>query len=262
MKPQFHDVELSHDDVKVESDAMRILIVNVNTTTAVTDGIVTAAQEVAEPNTEIIGLTPTIGADSVEGNFESYLAAVAVMNEVLQYDGPFDAVVQAGFGEHGKEGLQELLDVPVIDITEAAAHVAYMLGWRYSVVTTLQRTVPLIEDRLLTAGLMARCASIRSTGLGVLELEDVRIAQEAIEREARVAIERENADVIVLGCGGMAGLDSQLEKKLGVPVVDGVKAGIKLAESLVSLELSTSKLLTYAPPRVKVVSGWPLRAQS
>ena len=46
------------------------------------------------------------------------------MDAVTRYDGPFDAVVQAGFGEHGREGLQELLDVPVVDITEAAGHVA------------------------------------------------------------------------------------------------------------------------------------------
>lgn len=70
--------------------------------------------------TEIIGLTPFFGADSVDGNFESYLAAVAMMDAVQSYEGPYDAVIQAGFGEHGREGLQELLNVPVVDITEAA----------------------------------------------------------------------------------------------------------------------------------------------
>ena len=125
----------------------------------------------AGPGTEILPLTPDIGADSVEGNFESYLAAVAVMDAVTRYPDPYDAVIQAGFGEHGREGLQELLDVPVVDITEAAAHVACLLGHKYSVVTTLDRAVPLIEDRLKLAGLDARCASVRSSGLSVLELE-------------------------------------------------------------------------------------------
>ena len=118
-----------------------------------------------------MALTPDFGAESVEGNFESYLAAVAVMDRVLSYSEPYDAVIQAGYGEHGREGLQELLDVPVVDITEAAASTAMFLGHSYSVVTTLDRAVPLIEDRLKLAGLDARCASVRASGMSVLELE-------------------------------------------------------------------------------------------
>src|SRR3954449_10414182 len=154
-----------------------------------TDAIAASARAVASPGTEIIGLTPTFGAESVEGNFESYLAAVGVMDVVSRYDGEYHAVVQAGFGEHGREGLQELLDVPVVDITEAAAHVACLLGYKYSVVTTLDRAVPLIEDRLKLAGLDARCASVRSSGLSVLELEqDEHAAVEAIAAEAERAV--------------------------------------------------------------------------
>ena len=150
---------------------MKILVVNVNTTASMTEAIAASARAVASPGTEIVGLTPTFGAESVEGNFESYLAAVGVMDIVGRYEGEYDAVVQAGFGEHGREGLQELCDVPVVDITEAAGHVASLLGHKYSVVTTLDRTVPLIEDRLKLAGLDARCASVRSSGMSVLELE-------------------------------------------------------------------------------------------
>ncbi|MFE1817338.1 aspartate/glutamate racemase family protein, partial [Metapseudomonas otitidis] len=79
-----------------------------------------------------------------------------VMDRVLNFDQPYDAVIQAGYGEHGREGLQELLDVPVVDITDAAASTAMYLGHKYSVVTTLDRTVPLIEDRLKLSGLYDR----------------------------------------------------------------------------------------------------------
>lgn len=238
---------------------MKILVVNVNTTSSMTDAIAASARAVAGPDTEIIGLTPTVGADSVEGNFESYLAAVAVMDAVTKYDGEFDAVVQAGFGEHGREGLQELLKVPVVDITEAAGHVASLVGHKYSVVTTLDRTVPLIEDRLKLAGLDARCASVRSSGLSVLQLEeDPELAVKAIVAEAELAVRDDKAEVICLGCGGMAGLDEAVRAATGVPVVDGVTAAVKLAESLVALGLSTSKVRTYGSPRPKRVVGWPL----
>ena len=212
----------------------------------------------ASPGTEIVGLTPYFGAESVEGNFESYLAAIAVMDRVMAYDQPFDAVIQAGYGEHGREGLQELLNVPVVDITEAAATTAMFLGHAYSVVTTLDRTVPLIEDRLKLAGLYQRCASVRASGMAVLELEEHPLAaMEAIVRQAELAIREDKAEVICLGCGGMAGLDERIRQRTGVPVVDGVTAAVTIAEGLVRLGLSTSKVRTYATPRPKTVIGWP-----
>jgi allantoin racemase len=238
---------------------MRILVVNVNTTESMTEGIAEQARRVALPGTEIVGLTPAFGAESVEGNLESYLAAVAVMDRVLAYDGPFDAVIQAGYGEHGREGLQELLDVPVVDITEAAASTAMYLGHRYSVVTTLDRAVPLIEDRLLLAGLDRRCASVRASGLAVLELEaDPERAVEAIVEQAAAAVRDDHAEVICLGCGGMAELESAVRARTGVPVVDGVAAAVTVAESLVRMQLSTSKVRTYAPARTKKMTGWPV----
>lgn len=240
---------------------MRILVANVNTTESMTEGIAAAARDVASPGTEIVGITPAFGAESCEGNVESYLAAIAVMDAVARYEGEYDAVIQAGYGEHGREGLQELLTVPVVDITEAAASTAMYLGRSYSVVTTLDRTVPLIEDRLILAGLHDRCASVRSSGLGVLELEsDPERAVEAIVAEARIAVEQDRAEVIVLGCGGMAELKDRVVDRCGVPVVDGVQAAVAVAEGLVNLGLTTSKVRTYAPPRPKRVTGFPALA--
>ena len=150
--------------------------------------------------------------------------------------------------------------MPVVDITEAAASTAMFLGHTYSVVTTLDRTVPLIEDRLKLAGLYQRCASVRASGMAVLELEeDPLAAMEAIVRQAELAIREDKAEVICLGCGGMAGLDEQIRQRTGVPVVDGVTAAVTIAESLVRLGLSTSKIRTYATPRPKKVIGWPAR---
>ena len=80
----------------------------------------------------------------------------------------------------------------------------------------------------------------------------------AIVAEAEIAVNEDGAEVICLGCGGMAGLDEAVRARTGVPVVDGVTAAVKLAESLVALGLSTSKVRTYAPPRPKRVTGWPL----
>ncbi|RRO14488.1 Asp/Glu/hydantoin racemase [Saccharopolyspora rhizosphaerae] len=237
---------------------MRILVVNVNTTTSITEAIGEQAASVAAPGTEIVPLTPSFGAESVEGNYESYLAAIAVMETVRAYEEPFDAIIQAGYGEHGREGLQELFDVPVVDITEAAASTAQFVGRTYSVVTSLDRTVPLIEDRLRAAGLSDRCASVRASGLAVLDLErDPQAAVEAIAEQAERAVRDDRAEVICLGCGGMSGLAERVVARTGVPVLDGVTAAVATAESLVRLGLTTSKVRTYAPPRPKKMLNWP-----
>lgn len=237
---------------------MRILVVNVNTTRSMTDSIVESARAAATEGTEIVGLTPAFGAPSCEGNVESYLAALGVLDCVLKFREPFDAVIQAGFGEHGREGLQEALSVPVVDITEAAASVAGLLGHKFGIVTTLDRTVPLIEDRLLLAGLDRRCAAVVATGLSVLELEqDHERAVAAIVEKAGQIVRERGVEVICLGCGGMAGLNEAVARATGAPVVDGVACAVTLAEGLVRMKLSTSKVRTYAPAREKPMLGWP-----
>ena len=228
---------------------MRIIVVNVNTSESMTEVNGEAARRHASAGTEIIALRPYFGAEAVDCNFESYLSAVAVMDRVAGYDGPYDAVVLAGFGEHGRDGLQELIEAPVVEICEASAHVAMMISRAYSVVTTLQRSVPAIEDRLRLSGLSDRCASVRASGMSTREVdEDPQGAVRAVVAEARQAVENDHAEAICLGCAGMAGLEEAITTELGVPVIDGVGAAVRLAEAVVGLGLRTSKVSTYAPP--------------
>lgn len=239
---------------------MRILVTNCNTTESMTKEIEVSAVAAASPGTEILALTPRWGPESAEGWLDSYLSAAAVLHllhEVIDDEvaEPFDALVMAGFGEHGREGARELLDVPVVDITEAGAHLACLLGRRYGVVTTLDRTRGQIEDSLHAAGVLAHCAAIVGTGLGVLELADPDRAASAFLAAARRARDA-GAEVLVLGCAGMTGLHHRISAELSVPVVDGVAAAIRLAESLVALGLTTSRAGTYPHPRPKS-RRWP-----
>jgi allantoin racemase len=238
---------------------MKIVVVNVNTSATMTDSIAEAARRWASAGTEILAVRPFFGPEAVDTYFEGSIAAVAVADRVLAIREPYDAVVVAGFGEPGREGLQELIEQPVVDICEASAHVAMMLGHSYAVVTTLQRSVPQIEDRLRSAGLLARCASVRAAGLSTTEVDrDPTGAVDAIVAVARIAVDADHAEVICLGCAGMAGLETAITSALGVPVVDGVGAAVRMAESLVGLGMRTSKVSTYAPPDAKRIDAWPL----
>jgi allantoin racemase len=230
---------------------VRIVVTNCNTTQEMTEEIVRGARAAAGPGTTVTGLTPGWGPESAEGWLDSYLSAAAVLDTLRTYDGPpYDAVVMAGFGEHGREGVRELVDVPVVDITEAAAHLACLLGRRYGVVTTLARSVGQIEDSLETAGVARNCAAIVGTGLNVLDLGDDERTGTAFLAAAERACAA-GAEVLVLGCAGMTGLQRVVGEKLGLPVVDGVAAAVKLAESLVALGLTTSRAGSYAEPLAK-----------
>jgi allantoin racemase len=228
----------------------RIVVTNCNTTRAMTEEIVRGARDAASPGTTITGLTPAWGPESAEGWLDSYLSAAAVLDTLRGYEESYDAVVMAGFGEHGREGARELLDVPVVDITEAAAHLACLLGRRYGVVTTLDRARGQIEDSLHAAGVARNCAAVVGTGLGVLDLADSEVTVRAFLAAAERARDA-GAEVLVLGCAGMTGLQEKVGAALDMPVVDGVAAAVKLAESLVGLGLTTSRTGGYAKPLPK-----------
>ena len=84
------------------------------------------------------------------------------------------------------------------------------------------------------------------------------VAVQAIVDEAARAINEDGADVICLGCAGMAGVTAAISAKLGVPAVDGVAAAVALAQAVVGLGLSTSKTGVFAPGPDNPRSHWPL----
>lgn len=223
--------------------------------------IAAGARAVAAPGTTIVPLQPAWGPRSAEGFYDSFITAAAVLDLLVTTEESFDAVVMAGFGEHGREGAREVLDVPVVDITEAAAMHAMLLGHRYGVVTTLARVRGQIHDSLLTAGLAARCVAIEATELGVLDVgTDLERTISAFEAAGARAITA-GAEVLCLGCAGFTAVREHLADRLGVPVVDAVAAGVLLAEGLLTAGTGGSRGGSYAAPLPKARPGWPVSAQ-
>ncbi len=156
----------------------------------------------------------------------------------------------AGFGEHGREGARELVDVPVVDITEAAAHLACLLGRRYGVVTTLERSRRMRSRTACTPPEWPRTAP-RSSAPASASSTSATSSERRGVRDRGGAGPGRSAEVLVLGCAGMTGLQRAVGEKLDLPVVDGVAAAVKLAEALVSLGLRTSRVGSYARPLPK-----------
>jgi allantoin racemase len=236
---------------------MRLRVINPNTSASMTALIGRAAQAVAAPGTRIDAVQPSFGAPSVEGHHDEVWAAAGVAEQVRAGEAAgADAHVIACFGDPGLHAARELAVGPVVGIAEAAFHAATLLAAGFSVVTTLSRTCGIAEHLVLQYGFERRCRGIHGTDIAVLDLEDpASDAHARILECATRALESDRSGAIVLGCAGMAGLCAALQQRLGVPVIDGVAAAVKLAESLVALGLRTSKRGEYAAPLGKAYVG-------
>jgi len=234
---------------------MRVLVVNPNTTASMTEKIGAAARAVAAPGTEIIAVNPQSGPVSIEGYYDEVFAIPGLIAE-MQRAGPVDATIIACFDDTGLDAARSVSPTPVVGIGEAAFHLATLVAGKFTAVTTLSRSVPAIEHNLMRYGLISRCARVRAADVAVLDLEvPGSPARARISREIDLAIHEDHAEAIVLGCAGMADLAQALSDEHGLPVIDGVSAAVKLAESLSELRLVTSKSGAYAKPLPKLYTG-------
>ncbi len=234
---------------------MRLLVINPNTTASMTAKIEQTARSVAAPDTTITAVQPDMGPASIEGYYDEAFCVPGLIGEILNHKNA-DAIVLACFDDTGLDAARCAVDVPVIGIGEAAYHFASMVGNKFGVVTTLSRSVPALEHNLMKYGLSARCTGVRASDIPVLDLEkEGSDARNRISAEIKHSIEIDKSEAIVLGCAGMTDLARSLSEEHQVPVIDGVASAVKIAESLASLNIKTSKIGGYAFPGPKQYSG-------
>ena len=148
---------------------MLICIINPNTTKKMTDRIEMVANKVASNGTSIVATNPKNGPESIEGYYDEVFCIPGILEEVFS-NKEADAYIIGCFDDTGLDAARCLVSGPVIGIGEAAFHIASLLGHKFSVITTLRRSIPAIEQNIYKYGLDRRCASIHACELGVLEL--------------------------------------------------------------------------------------------
>lgn len=235
---------------------MRILVVNPNTTVSMTATITDAACRVANPDTEIMAATSSMGPVSIEGYYDEAFAVPGLLLEIANGEkAGADAAIIACFDDTGLDAARALANIPVIGICEAALSTTAYIAQRFTVVTTLERSRLPIEHLVHRYGMSGR-ARVRAADIPVLSLEDpVSNAGERLRAEIAAAIAQDRAEAIVLGCAGMADLAAELQAEFDIPVIDGVAAAVKQAEALVALGLRTAKRGAYASPIAKPYVG-------
>ena len=227
---------------------MRMLIVNPNTTESMTRKVEAVAQSVARSDTEIIATNPRSGPSSIQG-FHDAATCVPYLLEIIKEHPQADAVVIACFDDTGLDAVRCAVDVPVIGIGEAAYHVASIVSNKFSVITTLGRSVPGLEANLMRYGLDRRCVKVIATEIPVLKLEENDPATlDKIKSAIKDTVANDKAEAVVLGCAGMTDLMDRLSREIGIPVLDGVTCAVTLAEGLFAAKVKTSKAGGYASP--------------
>ncbi|WP_117234988.1 aspartate/glutamate racemase family protein [Vibrio maerlii] len=236
---------------------MKINLINPNTCQGMTDKIALSAQQVCHHDTVIIASSPKHGPITIESAFDETIAAAALLDQVRRGEEQgVDAHIIACFGDPALDAAREIATKPVIGIAGAAFQLASLVSYRFGVVTTMTRTLPASEHLLHRYGYHHLCSGVRATDIAVLDLEAIDSQTfEKLKQECQLAINEDGAEAIVLGCAGMSDLASELSSALDVPVIDGVTAAVKLAESLHQLRLTTSKAGQYASPLPKLFSG-------
>ena len=169
-----------------------------------------AAKQAALLDTDIIAVNPSEGPASIEGYYDEALSLAGLLKIVSEYP-DVDAIVIACFDDTGLDAVRCMTNAPVLGIGEAGFHAASVLSNKFSVVTTLSRSVPAIEHNLVRYGLATRCAKVRASEVPVLDLENpLSDARGKINNEIRKAIDEDMAEAIVLGCAGMTDLAASL----------------------------------------------------
>jgi allantoin racemase len=235
----------------------RIRIINPNTTAAFSAACLAAGRAVAAPGTELLAGQPTRGTPSVECHVDEAIATLGVIEAVHAGErNGADGYVIACFGDTGLEAAREVTAAPVVGMTEAALYTAAMIAPVFSIVTLPRRTRVFAQRSVSHAGLRERCVGIRAIDVGVLDCEEeADVVYEPFVIEAQHAIIQDHAEAIILGCAGLQPLLGRLEATLGVPVIEGVAAAVKMVEALLALGLKTSKRGAWGFPAQKVITG-------
>lgn len=214
---------------------MRLIFINPNSTEAVTESVVASARRAA-PQAEVIGWTNHDGPPAIQGPADGTAALPglkALMPRAREVGA--DVIIIACFDDTGLEELRAIAPCPVIGIGQSAYHMASLLGGRFSVVTTLPVSVPVIEGNISHYGFASACTSVRASNLAVLTVEAGGPEVMARLGDEILAARGEGATSVVLGCAGMAHLKSDLAANSPLPLIDGVAASALLATTLIEM---------------------------
>ena len=206
---------------------MHILVINPNTTAAVTERVAAHVRRIAGPSVTIVPATGRFGARYIASRAAAAVAGHAALDAYAAFGADCDAVYLACFGDPGLLALREVAPVPVVGMAEAACREAATAG-RFSIVTGGTAWQPMLSEFVALLGLSDRLAGIRATKATGGEIHrDPDAALADLVAACRACAETDGAETVILGGAGLAGLAERIRPQVPVPVLCSVEAGTR-----------------------------------
>ena len=216
-----------------------------------------------DDKTEIVVRSIPYGPKHLEYQYYQALAAPLILKEVLRAKKEgFDAVINSCFDDPALYPMREICGNMVITAPgEASMSLASVLGDRFSVIVGRDKWIPQMRRNAIRYGLERKCVSFRSLGMGVLDFHaDEKVTIAKMKEEIRQAIEKDLAEVIILGCTMQFGFYKEMQKEFNVPVVDSMIAALKHAEYLIEIKEKTGVFFSrrglYEAPDTEEMRMW------
>ena len=215
---------------------MRILVINPNSTEAVTRGIDQAVEPLRMPGGPAIDcVTLKEGPPGIETQQHVDSVVAPLLRLVRDKDGEYEAFVIACYSDPGLHSVREATKKPVLGISECGILTALTLGHRFGVIAILQQSIPRHLRYVGALGVTERLAAELPVDIPVVELSNEKKTFGRMVEVGKALRERHGADVVVMGCAGMARYRKPLQDEIGIPVVEPTQAAVSMAVGRVRL---------------------------
>jgi len=213
-----------------------LIVINPNSSKTVTDAIDLAINPLRDFGILIRCLTLADGPLGIESQKQADLT-IAPMLDLAAAQTDAAGYVIACFGDPGLHALRDQTELPVVGIQQAAVMTALTVGQRFGVIAILPNSIPRHMRAFGAMGVLERLAGDRALGLTVADLADERLSSEAMIATGCKLRDEDGADVLIMGCAGMARYRAALEKATGLPVVEPCQAAVSMALGHIALNL-------------------------
>lgn len=210
-----------------------IVLINPNSTVSMTQAMRDAAQQ-TKPDAHIVGWTSHAGPPAIQGPEDGDASVPPLLRLIKKAnDAGAKAIIIGCFDDTGLDEARNISNCPVIGIGQAAYHLATIIGGRFSVVTTLDVSVPVLHENIASYGLAGHVGRVRASGVPVLDLEtDRACATTTVIAEINRALKEDDVNCVVLGCAGMTHITEAFGRGKDAILVDGVRAATIFASTI------------------------------
>jgi len=209
-------------------------------------------KEYSFPETEIVIRKVSRGTESVESRLDEVYVTVSILDEILKGEKEgFGACVIGCAGDAGVAVAKDIAKIPIIGPGEASILLSQLIGKRIVLLTSLPERIPSIEDKVVRF-IPRTQFFVYATNIPVVEFQkDVKKTIKTLVEIIQKSMEKDRVDTAILLCLSMRGMAEEVQKRVGIPVIDPTIAALEMAQAMVKMKLSQAKRVYPFPPEKK-----------